>query len=111
MSITASSLKVRSIVLGVTILATGILHAQDTLQVNWAGSLAGSEIGSFEVTAGCDLQGFDISLGIVAPGSNWAGDMALAITAPNGNRIEVGGYNTDFLGQHASGVVKALLGE
>ena len=70
--------------------------AQDTTQVFWAGSLAGSEVGSVEVTAGCSLEGFDITLDIVAPGSNWAGDMALAITAPNGNRIEVGGYNTGF---------------
>ena len=73
-----------------------VVNAQDTLQVNWAGALAGSETAGFEVTAGCDLQSFDISLDIVAPGSNWAGDMALAITAPNGNRIEVGGYNTGF---------------
>lgn len=72
------------------------LHGQDTLQVTWAGTLSGSQIASVEFTAGCDLQGFDISLDIVAPGSNWAGDMALGITAPNGNRIEVGGYNTGF---------------
>ena len=44
---------------------------------------------AFEVTAGCSSAlGFDISLDIVAPGSNWAGDMALAITAPNGNQAE-----------------------
>lgn len=70
--------------------------AQDTLTVQWAGTLSGSEVASVDVTAGCALSAFDISLDIVAPGSNWAGDMALAITAPNGNRIEVGGYNTGF---------------
>lgn len=96
MSIIASLLKARSILVGATLLITGNLLAQDTLQVSWAGSLSGSQVASFEVTAGCDLQSFDIALGIVAPGSNWAGDMALAITAPNGNRIEVGGYNTGF---------------
>lgn len=72
------------------------LHAQDTTQVNWAGSLAGNESAAIELTAGCSLDAFFISLDIVAPGSNWAGDMAIAITAPNGNRIEYGGYNTGF---------------
>ena len=56
--------------------------AQDTLTVQWAGTLSGSEVASVDVTAGCALSAFDISLDIVAPGSNWAGDMALAITAP-----------------------------
>ena len=72
------------------------LFSQDTVQATWAGTLSGSEVGSVQITAGCTLESFDISLAIVAPGSNWAGDMALAITAPNGNRIEVGGYNTGF---------------
>lgn len=72
------------------------LHGQDTTQVNWAGSLAGNESAAVELTAGCSLEAFFISLDIVAPGSNWAGDMAIAITAPNGNRIEYGGYNTGF---------------
>ena len=72
------------------------LHSQDTLQVNWAGSLAGNESTSVDLTAGCSLEAFSISLDIVAPGSNWAGDMAIAVTAPNGNRIEYGGYNTGF---------------
>ena len=72
------------------------LLAQDTLEVQWAGTLSGTEVAAIEVTAGCALEAFDISLDITAPGSNWAGDMALAITAPNGNRIEVGGYNTGF---------------
>ena len=70
--------------------------AQDTVQVTWFGTLSGSQIAGTDVTAGCALESFDISLSIVAPGSNWAGDMALGITAPNGNRIEVGGYNTGF---------------
>ena len=58
------------------------LHAQDTTQVNWAGTLAGNESAAIELTAGCSLDAFFISLDIVAPGSNWAGDMAIAITAP-----------------------------
>ena len=77
-------------------LSSWSVEAQDTIPAAWAGSLSGSQIASFEVTAGCSLLSFDISLDIVAPGSNWAGDMALAITAPNGNRIEVGGYNVNF---------------
>lgn len=76
--------------------SSACLFSQDTLTIDWAGSLSGSEVAAIEFTAGCALDGFDIELDIVAPGSNWAGDMALAITAPNGNRIEVGGYNTGF---------------
>ena len=72
------------------------LWSQDTTQVAWAGNLAGSEVGTFEVTAGCNLTGFDISFDIIAPGNNWAGDMAMAITAPNGNQAEWGGYNVNF---------------
>ena len=71
-------------------------QAQDTLSTTWATSLGGGASEGFQVTAGCDLQGFDIVLDITAPGSNWAGDMAMAVTAPNGNRIEIGGYNTGF---------------
>ena len=77
-------------------LLAGGLCAQDTLQVNWAGSLSGNESASVDLTAGCSLDAFEISLDIVAPGSNWAGDMAIAVTAPNGNRFEYGGYNTGF---------------
>jgi len=77
-------------------LLAGGLSAQDTLQVNWAGSLSGNESSSVDLTAGCSLDAFEISLDIVAPGSNWAGDMAIAVTAPNGNRFEYGGYNTGF---------------
>ena len=77
-------------------LLPALAFSQDTLTVQWAGTLSGSQVASVDVTAGCALEAFDISLDIVAPGSNWAGDMALAITAPNGNRIEVGGYNTGF---------------
>ena len=77
-------------------LLAGGLSAQDTLQVNWAGSLSGNESASVDLTAGCSLDALEISLDIVAPGSNWAGDMAIAVTAPNGNRFEYGGYNTGF---------------
>ncbi|MGB0511594.1 MAG: hypothetical protein ACPGGB_11795, partial [Flavobacteriales bacterium] len=78
------------------VLLLPVLRAQDTTEVVWAGSLAGNESAAIELTAGCSLDAFFISLDIVAPGSNWAGDMAIAITAPNGNRIEYGGYNTGF---------------
>ena len=77
-------------------MVSGRLAAQDTTQIVWAGSLSGSQTASIDFTAGCALEGFDITLEFEAPGSNWPGDMALAITAPNGNRIEVGGYNVDF---------------
>ena len=86
----------RALLLPLFALLTGALSAQDTLQVNWAGSLSGSESASVDLTAGCSLDAFEISLDIVAPGSNWAGDMAIAVTAPNGNRFEYGGYNTGF---------------
>ena len=79
-----------------SVFLAGDAFGQDTLSTTWAGSLGGGASEGFQVTAGCDLQGFDIVLDITAPGSNWAGDMAMAVTAPNGNRIEIGGYNTGF---------------
>ena len=74
----------------------GAAQGQDTLSTTWAGNLGGGASEGFQVTAGCALQSFDIVLDITAPGSNWAGDMAMAVTAPNGNRIEIGGYNLGF---------------
>ena len=74
----------------------GTAQGQDTLSTTWAGNLGGGASEGFQVTAGCALQSFDIVLDITAPGSNWAGDMAMAVTAPNGNRIEIGGYNLGF---------------
>ena len=74
----------------------GTAQGQDTLSTTWAGNLGRRRIRGFSVTAGCALQAFDIVLDITAPGSNWAGDMAMAVTAPNGNRIEIGGYNLGF---------------
>ena len=81
---------------GLFLALSSLMSAQDTMEANWTGILDGSEVGGVEVPAGCALTGFDISLDIVASGNNWAGDMAMAITAPNGNRIELGGYNMNF---------------
>ena len=86
----------RTILVSIIALYASLTSAQDTLQVSWAGSLSGSESAAVDLTAGCNLEAFVISLDIVAPGSNWAGDMAIAVTAPNGYRIEYGGYNTGF---------------
>lgn len=70
--------------------------AQDTVHVSMATTLSGAEVETATPAAGCALTGFDITLNIVAGGSNWAGDMALAITDPNGVSIQIGGYNTGF---------------
>lgn len=71
-------------------------QAQDTVHVSMATTLSGTEIESVLAPAGCSLLAIDVSLTIVADGSNWAGDMALAITAPSGVSIQIGGYNTGF---------------
>jgi PKD repeat protein len=82
---------------GLLLVLSSPLFSQDNMEnISYTGILAGSEVGSVETTAGCSLSGFDISLDILASGNNWAGDMAMAITAPNGNRIELGGYNMNF---------------
>lgn len=91
-----SSYPIARVLAGLFLAFSSLMSAQDNMEANWTGILNGSEVGGVEVPAGCALTGFDISLDIVASGNNWAGDMAMAITAPNGNRIELGGYNMNF---------------
>ena len=71
-------------------------NAQDTVHVSMLTTLSGTEIETAMPLGGCSLTAIDITLNIVAGGSNWAGDMALGITAPNGVSIQFGGYNTGF---------------
>ena len=51
-----------------SVFLAGDAFGQDTLSTTWAGSLGGGASEGFQVTAGCDLQGFDIVLDITAPG-------------------------------------------